>query len=65
MAITGVKSIHYRVTGSEQLQRSREFFSEFGLAVQADTSKETTLALPDGARFADHDRPPLMIAGGR
>ena len=32
MAITGIKSIHYRVADEAQLSRSREFFTQFGLA---------------------------------
>lgn len=50
MAITGVKSIHYRVADSEQLQRSRRFFQEFGLALQTESPDQSVFGLPDGAQ---------------
>lgn len=50
MAITGVKSIHYRMASREQADSSRKFFTEFGLVPETDTPSEAAFALPDGAR---------------
>jgi catechol 2,3-dioxygenase-like lactoylglutathione lyase family enzyme len=49
MAITGVKSIHYRMANPEQCETSSRFFTEFGLVCVGQSASETVFALPDGA----------------
>jgi catechol 2,3-dioxygenase-like lactoylglutathione lyase family enzyme len=48
MAITGIKSIHYRVADEAQLSRSREFFTQFGLAPRGHDAAGAAFGLPDG-----------------
>lgn len=57
MAITGVKSIHYRMGDSAQMARSQAFFTEFGLALRSAAPDEVDFGLTDGAQVrlqADH-----------
>ncbi len=51
MAITGIKSIRYRVADAAQLARSRAFFTAFGLVPREPSSSpdEAAFSLPDGA----------------
>ena len=49
MAITGVKSLHYRIAEPERITATRDFFTEFGLGVPRGDSAPEFL-LPDGAR---------------
>jgi catechol 2,3-dioxygenase-like lactoylglutathione lyase family enzyme len=50
MAITGVKSIHYRLGDRAQMARSQTFFAEFGLALHSEEVDEVDFSLADGAR---------------
>lgn len=52
MAITGVKSVHYRVDSADVVQRSLAFFTAFGLHPQAPAAdaSQAELRIPDGAR---------------
>jgi catechol 2,3-dioxygenase-like lactoylglutathione lyase family enzyme len=55
MAITGVKSIHYRVADAARREEARKFFDEFGLAPQPEAVGGITFGLPDGARVRLQD----------
>lgn len=50
MAITGIKSIHYRLADEAALTRSHEFFADFGLSEAPASGGACAFALPDGAR---------------
>jgi catechol 2,3-dioxygenase-like lactoylglutathione lyase family enzyme len=49
MAITGVKSLNYRIAEPERIASARTFFTEFGLGAPQDDAAPA-FTLPDGAR---------------